>query len=358
MLPLSPNSRRSKRRFFAALLALFLAPVVHAQSQGQDSEAISPVPVFTMGTGFITTFEGGTPHLGPLVAPLILVPVGQKWLFETRGTIEADLAPPPGSDDFKGSAEKSVDYVQLDYIANRYLTVTAGRYLIPFGIYNERLYPIWIRNLQTDPLILPIGGSEYGAGTGAMVRGGFDLAPRVELNYAAYFSAHSSVSHMESDRSAGGRAGIFLPGPRIELGGSFQHLLQEDRTNSFGFHFEWQPPPVPLDIRAEYARSHDGSGYWIESAYRLSQSPVWQSALRHVQVVARMQQFYAGAGESDEMADVDTNQFEFGLNYYFRDDMRFVSSYGRQFSPDGNENIWTLGLTYRLALPLWPGGGK
>ena len=85
---------------------------------------------------------------------------------------------------------------------------------------------------------------------------------------------------------------------------------------------------------------------------------MWQSALRHVQVVARMQQFYAGAGESDEMADVDTNQFEFGLNYYFRDDMRFVSSYGRQFSPDGNENIWTLGLTYRLALPLWPGGGK
>jgi hypothetical protein len=52
------------------------------------------------------------------------------------------------------------------------------------------------------------------------------------------------------------------------------------------------------------------------------------------------------------------NQFEFGLNYYFRDDFGFVSSYGRQFSSDGNANIWTVGLTYRVALPLWPEGGK
>jgi hypothetical protein len=147
------------------------------------------------------------------------------------------------------------------------VTVTVGRYLLPFGIYNERLYPIWIRNLQTDPLILAIGAGGYGSGTGAMVRGGFDLTPKVELNYAAYFSAHSGVTYMESDRDAGGRVGIVLPGPRLELGGSFQHLLEDDHSNAFGFHGEWHPRPLPLDIRAEYARSHDGSGYWLESAY-------------------------------------------------------------------------------------------
>lgn len=306
----------------------------------------------------ITTFEGGTPHLGPLVTPLLLVPIGQKWLIETRGTIESDLAPPPGGSGFKGDVEKNVDYLQVDYIANRYVTVSAGRFLLPFGIYNERLYPIWIRNLQTDPLILPIEAGEYGAGTGAMLRGGFDAAPGVEVNYAAYFSAHSGVAHMESDRSAGWRAGIFLPGPRLEIGASFQHLLQEDRTNTFGFHFEWQPP-AQVDLRAEYARSHEGSGYWVESAYRLSQTPKWQHALRHVQVVARMQQFFArdaaaGGDPADEPMP-DTNMFEFGVNYYFRDDIRFVSSYGRQFTAQGNENIWTLGLTARLALPLGNG---
>ena len=56
------------------------------------SETISAVPVFTMGVGFITTFEGGTPHLGPLVSPTFLVPLGQNWLFETRGVIEAPAA--------------------------------------------------------------------------------------------------------------------------------------------------------------------------------------------------------------------------------------------------------------------------
>lgn len=175
----------TKLTVFAFCAALFVAPTLRAQSQAQDSATASPIPVFTMGSGFITTFEGGTPHLGPLVAPLLLVPIGQNWLFETRGTIEADLSPPPGGGGFKGVVEKSVDYVQLDYIANRYVTVSAGRYLIPFGIYNERLYPIWIRDLQTDPLILPIGASEYGAGTGAMLRGGFNAAPGLEVNYAA-----------------------------------------------------------------------------------------------------------------------------------------------------------------------------
>lgn len=348
----------TKLTVFASCVVLFIAPALRAQSQAQDSATASPIPVFTISSGFITTFEGGTPHLGPLISPLLLVPIGQNWLIETRGTIEADLSPPPGGSGFKGVVEKNVDYLQLDYIANRYVTVSAGRYLVPFGIYNERLYPIWIRNLQTDPLILPIGASEYGAGTGAMLRGGFDAAPGLEVNYAAYFSAHSGVSHMESDRSVGGRAGIFLPGPRLEFGGSFQHLLQESRTNAFGLHFEWQPSPIPLDIRAEYARSHDGGGYWIESAYRLSQAPKWRNRLRNVQAVARMQQFFAGLGESDVLPGADTNAFEFGLNYYFRDDIRFVSSYGRQFSAQGNGNIWTLGLTARLALPLGHGGSK
>jgi hypothetical protein len=52
---------------------------------------------------------------------------------------------------------------------------------------------------------------------------------------------------------------------------------------------------------------------------------------------------------------VDTRQFEFGVNYYFQDGLRAVSSYGRQFSQSGNMNIWTVGLTYRFAIPLGHG---
>jgi len=358
-----------------ALAVALLVPSCYAQSQDSsqaadpdpqtsDSAATSggPVPILSVGLADNTFFEGGTAHLHPLVSPVVLIPLGDNWLIESRDTFEIDLAPEPGSNGaYKGYLQKEVDYLQLDYIANPYLTVTVGRFLTPFGIFNERLYPVWVRDLQSDPLILPISTGPSGAGTGAMLRGGFNVAPSVEINYATYFSTLSADTPLDSDRAAGARAGIYLPGPRVEFGGSFQHLLQDDHSNAFGFHFAWQPPPIPLDIRAEYARSHNGSGYWVEAAYRLSQSPVWQHALRRVQVVGRMQQFLTGTVVDPVLPGANTNMFEFGINYYFRDHFRFVSSYGRQFAAPaggGNENVWTLGLTYRPTIPLWPGGGK
>lgn len=345
------------RAAVALLLALGIARASRAQSSGTALDTPKPVPVFSAGMGLITPFEGGQPHLDPLIAPVILVPLGDRWLVESRATFESDLSTPPGSSTFHGEVEKEVDYLQLDYIANRYLTVTVGRYLTPFGIYNERLYPIWVRDLQSDPLILPLGTGPSGAGTGAMARGGFSLSTRVNLNYAAYFSALSTVSRLDSNRVAGGRVGLFFPGPRLEIGTSFQHLLQDDRSNAFGFHFEWQPPAIPLDIRSEYARSSQGSGYWIEPAYRLSQITRGQNFFSRVQVVARMQQFFLGAGPvlSEDAPSVDTKEIELGLNYYFRSDLRAVSSYGRQFNSKGNENVWTVGLTYRFVLPIGHG---
>ena len=357
---------RALRLLIPALAVLSLAPGLFAQSQADadaqidaalaDSQSISPVPILSGGLAYNTFFEGGTPHLHPLVSPVVLIPLGQNWLIESRDTFEIDLAPQPGEPDYKGYLQKEVDYLQLDYILNSHATVTVGRFLTPFGIYNERLYPVWIRDLQSDPLILPISTGPSGAGTGAMVRGGFNVAPKVEVNYATYFSTLSTDTPLDSSREFGARAGIFVPGPRLEVGGSYQHLLQGDRSNAFGFHFAWQPPALPLDIRAEYARSENGSGYWVESAYRLSQAPVWQHALRHVQVVGRMQQFYVGRVPDDDLPTVNTNLFEFGVNYYFRDDLRLVTSYGRQFAADnGNMNVWTVGVTYRLAVPVGHG---
>ncbi len=354
-----PRRRTLEFVLVIPLLLAFLTPVLRGQTQTDDAPSSpSPIPVLSAGMGFVTQFEGGTPNLEPLIAPVVLIPLGNNLLIESRVTIESDLAPPPGGSAFKGVVDQEVDYAELDYIANKYVTVTAGRYLTPFGIYNERLYPVWIRDLQSDPLILPIATGPSGAGTGGMLRGGFDVASGVEVNYAAYFSALSTTDRFDSQRMAGGRTGIYLPKERLEFGGSFQHLLQDDHSNAFGFHAAWQPPALPLDVRAEYARSDNGSGYWIESAYRLSQVPIWRNQLRKVQVVGRMQQFFVGKVPNPDLPLTNTNMFEFGLNYYFRDDLRFVSSYGRQFAFEGNENVWTVGLTYRFVLPMWPGGGR
>jgi hypothetical protein len=362
-LPKALGTRRSSSLTHCGIslrVPLLILLCVAALQAQQQPDAPKPVPVIIGGSGFITTFDGGEPHLGPLIAPVLLLPVGNRWLMESRATFEADMTQRPGSSAFHGQVLKSVDYLQLDFIANPYVTVTAGRFLTPFGIFNERLYPIWIRNLQTDPLILPIAVGPSGASTGAMVRGGFQATPRFNVNYAVYFSALSTVTlsnvtQLDSDRSAGGRLGVFIPNARLELGGSFQHLLQDERSNSFGFHGGWQPPPLPLELRAEYQRSARGSGYWIESAYRLSQVSFWQYPMRRTQVVARLQQYFVGKLPSDSLPSANTREFEFGVNYYFRDGLRGVSSYGRQFSELENKNIWTIGLTYRFAFPLGHG---
>ena len=185
-----------------------------------------------------------------------------------------------------------------------------------------------------------------------MVRGGFSVQPDVTLNYAAYFSAASTVAHLESNRSAGARFGVFLPRERLEIGGSVQHRLQDEHSNLLGAHFEWQPRRIPLDLRAEFADSTQGRGYWFEPAYRLG------GRWRHLQLVGRFQQYFVKSGPalSDDLPDATIHSVEGGMNYYLSDGLRLTASYGRQLSIDGNSNVWTMGVTYRFALPLGRGG--
>ena len=339
----------------ATVAGLLLSPT--ALAQATNDEDVKPIPILQGSVAFISDFEGGQPDLHPIATPLVLLPIGERWLFETRATFENDLVQVPGRSGFHGGpVQKEVEYAQLDFIANKYMTISAGRFLTPFGIFNERLYPAWIRNLQSDPLILPIGIGPSNASTGAMVRGGFKVQPQFDVNYTVYFSTAVTTSPVDSDRSAGGRAGIFVPKARLEVGGSFQHLLQQERSNLFGFHAIWQPMALPLDVRWEYARSKRGSGYWLEPAYKLSQLPFLQNEMRRTQVVARYQQFFTGQLVNDSLPPVNTKQFQSGVNYYFMDGLKFTTNYGRQFSSLGNVNIWTLGLTYRFVVPMGPDG--
>ena len=320
----------------------------------QSDPSSSPIPILTGNAGFFTNVVAGHTEVVSEINPVVLVPFGDKWLVEGRGGFEGDFARKDGNGPFGGGVAKELDYLQADYIANPYVTVTVGRFLTPFGIYNERLYPIWIRSLQPEPLILPL---EESSSNGAMLRGGFPINNKVNLNYAGYFSTATTTSWMDSDRLAGGRVGFFLPGPRVEAGFSWQKLLQGGRTNSFGFHFAWQPVAIPLNLRSEYARGHNGRGYWIEGAYRLSRVSFWQNAMRRTETVARIQQFYvnpavAGPDSGGELPTANAREADFGLNYFLMDGLKATASYGRQFSSAGNFNLWNAGIAYRFALPL------
>jgi hypothetical protein len=344
------------RKVLPTLAGLILLPAwAPVSAVAQTPNADKPIPILSGSAGYFTNVAGGQTQLDTQFNPVLLLPLGERWLVEARGEFEGKFQRPAGGGPYGGPVDKHLDYLQADYIANSHVTITVGRFLTPFGIFNERLYPIWIRSLQPDPLILPIATA---SSDGGMLRGGFQLNSNVNLNYAAYVSATSiAVSGVESERHVGGRMGLFLPGPRLEVGGSWQRTLQDERANAFGFHLGWQPPRLPLNVRSEFARSMQGSGDWIEGAYRLTQVPFWTKAMRRTEVVGRVQQFFNGkigsaAAQDFGLPGANTRDADFGVNYFLRDGLKGAASYGRQFSSAGNFNLWTAGIAYRFLIPL------
>jgi hypothetical protein len=114
---------------------------------------------------------------------------------------------------------------------------------------------------------------------------------------------------------------------------------------------------LPLNMHGEYARSNQGSGYWVDGAYRLSQLHFWQKAMRRTEIAGRAEQFFSGSITPDEAAALglspaNTREVELGLNYYLHDGLKVVGSYGRQFSSAGNQNLWSVGIAYRFMVPL------
>ena len=79
--------------------------------------------------------------------------------------------------------------------------------------------------------------------------------------------------------------------------------------------------------------------------------------MRRTEVVGRAQQFLSGKIGYDEaeqygLPGANTREADFGINYFLHDGLKGVASYGRQFSPEGNFNLWTVGIAYRFLIPL------
>ncbi len=335
------------RRLIILLLVLLFRPVAHAQSN---------VPIVSGGVGFISTTDGDSTFMQPVIAPVVAAPLGDRWLLETRVDLRALIFKPSGSSGYQGQFFDTIEYAQVDYDAAPWLTIVAGRFLTPFNMYNERFTAIWIRNLQDAPLDFAIGTRTNGYSDGFMARGVLLSRKNYQVNYTTYFSTLSTINKLESGRSVGARAGIFFPHRRLEFGVSYQKLLQDQRTNSVGTYLSWQPDRVPFELRGEYAHSLLGQGYWLEGAYRFSHFRSPDSLLGRLQAVGRVQQFVHGEPDpTGALPSVNTQRAEFGWNYYLPHEVGLDASYGRQFSSLGDRNVWNFAVTYRFLFPLFPG---
>lgn len=317
------------------------------------------VPIISGGAGFFSSTQGGTNVVQPVLAPVLAFPIGDRWLIESRADLrEVDFQQGPGGP-YQAQFFDTLEYLQLDFNANSHLTITAGRFLTPFNIYNERISPIWISKLQDAPYVAAIGTGQ-GYSDGIMLRGALVSASSYAINYETYFSTLSTISKFGSERGAGGRIGVFLPGTRLELGASYRRTLQGTHSNSEGLDLTWEPYQAPLQLRGEWARSPGGFGYWIQASYRLSQLKGETSAIGRLEPVFRMQQFFRSEQiPNDSLPSSNAEQPTFGLNYYLPHEVRLNASYGRQFLAHNTDaNVWEFGITYRLLFPIWPGASQ
>jgi hypothetical protein len=327
--------------------ALILLVSVH-YAIGQDT------PLLSGGVGFLTNTNGGNTSYTPIIEPLLAAPIGPHLLVESRAALTETAS--PGSNGYDFSHFIGLSYLQGDYIASPHLTIVGGSFLIPFNTYNERLSPIWIGNFQSGPLIANLGLMSTGTGVGGMLRGSAISRPKYSIDYAAYFSARSGNAQFNSQRSSGGRAGLYLPEKRLELGLSYNRLLQGTQENFYGAYAWWEPKNTAFRLRSEFARGHHAQGYWIEADYRTQAFGGLNSFIGRFEPLFRMNQsFRRDTIVSDGLPLVNTQRADFGLDYNLPHNTRILTSYSRQFSSTGNTNIWETGIVYRILFPAWKG---
>jgi hypothetical protein len=333
--------------------AVLLVAALCCNSKGIAQET----PLISGGVGFLTSTNGGETTYLPIIEPLIAAPIGPRVLIESRAALTETFS--PGSDVNPGYTHAffaGFTYLQADYVATPHLTMVGGSFLIPFNSYNERLSPLWIGNFQDGPLIANLGLMSTGTGLGGQLRGSAIARRRYSIDYTTYFSARSGNTQFNAERSFGGRSSLYLHDARLEIGLSYNRLLQGTQENFYGTHIWWEPKDTAFRLRSEFARGHHAQGYWIEADYRTQAFGGLNSWIGRFEPLFRMQQtFRRDTVVSDGLPLVNTQRADFGLDYNLPHNTRILTSYSRQFSSTGNRNIWETGIVYRFLFPAWKG---
>ena len=189
-----------------------------------------------------------------------------------------------------------------------------------------------------------------------MLRGNAFATNKYSITYAYFYSTRRNADQFAAHRGTGGRASLYLPEQRLELGLSYDRILQGTHENFYGSYLWWEPKDTGLRLRSEFARGHHAQGYWVEADYRLKAFGGYDSAIGRIEPVLRMQQtFRRDTIDSDGLPLVNMQRADFGLDYNLPHNIRILTSYARQFSSTDNRNIWETGIAYRFLFPAWKG---
>lgn len=194
-------------------------------------------------TGFEKNGEENS-TFGPAgFSPIFLWQKSDRLFFEAEPEFEIE----------DGKVNIGLEYAMLHYKFNKYFTLSAGKFLSPFGIFTDRLHPSWINKFAEKPLGFTGESGLIGPKSefGAAIRGGAQLGVS-KINYIAYVSngpklnsgdndplaagklEYDNLSDNNNNKAVGGRIG-FLPfsNSSLEIGFSGQYAGLGDEKSVY-----------------------------------------------------------------------------------------------------------------------------
>ena len=171
-----------KRKTIPGLLLLMLILQPLWAQENIPSNVAGRTNFLVSGYGFVNfENEDGSPsNFESGFNPIFLWKLNDRIFFE--GEVEFELE--------DGGTNVGLEYAQMFYVLNDYITVGGGKFMSPTNNFMERLHPTWINKLPTMPLGLSgHGGVPLLASTqiGVQARGGID-AGSGKFTYAVYVS--------------------------------------------------------------------------------------------------------------------------------------------------------------------------
>jgi hypothetical protein len=298
--------------------------------------------------------EKESSYVGSAFAPIFLFKHSDRLMFEAE--LEFVLE--------NNELEVGLEYADVMYVLNKNMTVRAGKFLLPFGTFMERLHPAWINRLPTRPLGFGHDGIAPSSGIGVELRGAFDFGGP-KLNYSVYSTngprlkdgseepeeagllSFNNYEDNNKSKAFGGRLGILpFADSSTELGFSAYSTNGVGESDSMyedvgaflyaiDFAFVKQIPAISgfIDIKGQYNNSKVDDATYIEmhedgdeeeytfdnksdSFYaQLSYRPTMAESdfLKKLELVGRFSNFNAPEGaEWEEQSE----QYAFGLNYW------------------------------------------
>ncbi len=236
------------------------------------------------GMDYLKTEQGkDVSYIGSAFAPIFLFKQGNRFMFETE--LEFELQ--------DNQLEIGLEYANLMYVLNKYVTVRAGKFLLPFGTFMERLHPAWINRLSTRPLGFGHDGISPASGIGIELRGAAPIGSTT-INYSIYTTngprlKDGSIEPEEAgmlnfenytdnnnNKAVGGRIGYLpLSNSSMELGVSYytgkvgdkESIYEDVSANLWAYDFSYVKQISALkgvvDIKAQYNQTSVSDAYYL-----------------------------------------------------------------------------------------------